>query len=411
MRKQNRQRNILKSVCFIITGVILNIFSLEPAFAAPPTYPVNQDLIYYPSIIIPNSGYLEMKYDADPLENGKYPYAAMMIMIQFGPMTDYQFYWWNGSQLSDENTTIFNNFGYEMFYGAYFKGKTGEMRNSALKNNTSGRLEYKIVTNDGYTLMYRVDYNRCVKSSVFLSGVATECRAEKIGEGAVQYQPYTQSGERVEIPAEEDAILTAETLNWRAEPGDWGPEWYRDDSNSGDDTTGGTDDTTGGTDDNTDETGNMGNTDSIGNKDGIDTVSSTGDESNNSSYENTDNYENSQISTNGSAMNYNVVAGIGRRSTSTNNDGTNSEGIKSEDSSTDTVVTSDTSNTDEKEQIDEQMNHDSKEEVETPVLDKESGLDWLAPVLIASGLAMAMVGWWFLFFGERKLTEREERKK
>ena len=84
-----------------------------------------------------------------------------------------------------------------------------------LINGSGGRLIYQIgFTKTGGYYLGRVDYTRCIHSSVFISGLATECRMEEIGNGKVQYQPYTSDGRRVEIPAEEDAILTAATEAW-----------------------------------------------------------------------------------------------------------------------------------------------------------------------------------------------------
>ena len=85
-----------------------------------------------------------------------------------------------------------------------------------LIGGASGLLYFRVgyATNDGTepAQLTRVDYTRCINSSVFVSGEATECRMEEIGEGRVQYQPYKADGTRVEIPAEEDAELTAVAL-------------------------------------------------------------------------------------------------------------------------------------------------------------------------------------------------------
>lgn len=84
---------------------------------------------------------------------------------------------------------------------------------------SEGRLVYAILFTNGERLIGRVDYSRCIYSSVFLDGTATECRMEELGNGKVQYQPYTSDGVRVEIPADEDRILTAAIESWVPEYG------------------------------------------------------------------------------------------------------------------------------------------------------------------------------------------------
>lgn len=91
--------------------------------------------------------------------------------------------------------------------------------NVDLINGSSGRLMYRIMFSNGTRLLGRVDYTRCINSSVFLSGEATECWMEYRADGKMQYQPYTAEGIRVEIPAEEDAVLTAATDAWEPEYG------------------------------------------------------------------------------------------------------------------------------------------------------------------------------------------------
>ncbi len=88
-----------------------------------------------------------------------------------------------------------------------------------LVNGSGGRLMYRIMFSNGTRLLGRVDYTRCINSSVFLSGEATECWMEYGADGKMQYQPYTAEGVRVEIPAEEDVVLTAATDAWEPEYG------------------------------------------------------------------------------------------------------------------------------------------------------------------------------------------------
>ena len=98
----------------------------------------------------------------------------------------------------------------------YLYGPTRINLNADLIDGSGGRLIYKVMFIGGERLLGRVDYTRCIHSSVFLSGEATECRMEYLDNNKVQYQPYTKDGTRVEIPAEEDAILTAATEAWEA---------------------------------------------------------------------------------------------------------------------------------------------------------------------------------------------------
>lgn len=91
--------------------------------------------------------------------------------------------------------------------------------NADLVDGSGGRLIYRILFTYGEVLLGRVDYTRCINSSVFRSGEATECRLEYLENSKVQYQPYTSEGVRVEIPLEEDVLLKAATEAWEPEYG------------------------------------------------------------------------------------------------------------------------------------------------------------------------------------------------
>lgn len=109
---------------------------------------------------------------------------------------------------AEEVTTIWEDGQTIGFYGYMIN------RNADLTVGSGGRMIYTVTFTTGEVLLGRVDYSRCVNSSVFLNGEATECRMEDLGNGKVQYQPYTSTGARVEIPPEEDAILTEITESW-----------------------------------------------------------------------------------------------------------------------------------------------------------------------------------------------------
>ena len=258
--------------------------------------------------------------------------------------------------------------------------------------NTTGKLGYSFVSYDSTAKTSGIaDFHRCTQSSVFLSGQATKCRAESYADGLIQYQPYDAAGNRVEIPADEDAILTAETFAWLSqmeepepvepdptEPDPVGPEPVTPDPTSPEPTEPTDMPTDAPTDDPVDVP--------------VDTPTDAPEE------------EPAQV-----AESTPVEQPMATLASYVS--------IVQPDTTSDTASSSD----DNSDKISENQQNSAfsyrgsddslpEENVEVPVLDKESENNWLAPVLLGSGLAVAMAGWWLLFFGKRKLTERKEEK-
>ena len=177
--------------------------------------------------IIPSEPSIEFTYNhVNPDFEGGRP---MLMNVEYGNISDYDFFYMMYNTVNTKvyrapfvwmaptGTTVWEN------GVAYTAEKPFLGAGIDLINGSNGLLYYRIAyaTTDGTEpwQLTRVDYSRCINSSVFLSGEATECRMEEIGEGRVQYQPYKADGTRVEIPAEEDAELTAITLNREYEYG------------------------------------------------------------------------------------------------------------------------------------------------------------------------------------------------
>ena len=181
--------------------------------------------------IVPGEPRIEITYnDTNPIysDNDSWP---RMVNIGYGDFTDRDLYLVNKS--FDYYSPRRNN----QMKVAYFQaeeyvpprwndgvtitvsGVPRIYKNADLLTGAEGRLVYVVTFTNSERLLGRVDYTRCINSSVFISGEATECWMEEIGDGKVQYQPYTSSGVRVEIPPEEDAVLTAATESWIPEYG------------------------------------------------------------------------------------------------------------------------------------------------------------------------------------------------
>ena len=177
--------------------------------------------------IIPSKPSIEFTYNhVNPDFEGGRP---MLMNVEYGDISDYDFFYMMYNTVNTKvyqgpfvwmaptGTTVWEN-------GVTYAAQRPYLGTGIdLINGSNGLLYYRIAyaTTDGTEpwQLTRVDYSRCINSSVFLSGEATECRMEEIGEGRVQYQPYKADGTRVEIPAEEDAELTAITLNREYEYG------------------------------------------------------------------------------------------------------------------------------------------------------------------------------------------------
>ena len=237
--------------------------------------------------------------------------------------------------------------------------------------NTTGKLGYSFVSYDSTAKTSGIaDFHRCTQSSVFLSGQATKCRAESYTDGLIQYQPYDAAGNRAEIPADEDAVLTAETFAWLSQMEEPEP----------------TEPTDTPTDAPTDDPVDV----------PVDTTTDTPTD--------TPEEESAQVAE--STPVEQPMATLASYVSVVQPDTTSDTASSSDDNS------DKTSENQQNSTFSYRGSDDSlpEENVEVPVLDKESENNWLAPVLLGSGLAVAMAGWWLLFFGKRKLTERKEEK-
>lgn len=267
--------------------------------------------------------------------------------------------------------------------------------------NTTGKLGYSFVSYDSTAKTSGIaDFHRCTQSSVFLSGQATKCRAESYVDGLIQYQPYDAAGNRVEIPADEDAVLTAETFAWLSqmeepepvepeptepdpvEPEPVTPDPVEPEPTSPEPTEPTDTPTDAPTDDPVDVL--------------VDTPTDTP----------TDAPEEEPAQVAESVPAEQPMATLASYVSVVQPDTTSDTASSSDDNS------DKTSENQQNSTFSYRGSDDSlpEENVEVPVLDKESENNWLAPVLLGSGLAVAMAGWWLLFFGKRKLTERKEEK-
>ncbi len=375
-----RKQKILKIIP--IATFMTAVLSPGMAYAAPPVYVNNVAQDAYISVIDFSRNTISMSYETDN-ENDL---MVRMIALQYGPMTDYQLHWWSSNQISDENVVIYS--GDPTNFDSFFRSGTtvtlGQpwIRSRSMLDNGYGRIEYLFATYQNNSFRGRADYNRCIKSEAFLSGRATQCRAELLGDGMLQYQPYDSQGNRLELSAEEDAILTTETLSWRAEPGDWGPEWYADED--------------GDTENNINE--------------------EAGEETDG---------ENQEIENENENGNGNGIEDTSTNALTTAESTPSTPSAPAILASDVKIIETDSTSGSEspivqEEQIVEQKNQESDEsfssiasgsdEVEIPNLSKESEQSLLAPILIAIGLLMLAAGWWLLFFGKSKITERKENE-
>lgn len=418
MRKQTKLK------IATISTITMAMLPSVTVYAEPPVYMSNTTSEVYISAIDFANDTIDMTYDADAENLAP---RIQQISLQYGPMTDYQLHHWSSDKIGDDNVVIYA--GTPTNFGSYFdKGKTTTLRRPWLRaaadllNNGYGRIEYIFLDNKNNAVIGRADYNRCIKSEAFRSGAATICRAEKLSNGTLQYQPYDASGNRLELSPEEDELLTAETINWRAEPGEWGPEWYdtSDDSENDENINGGAaneDDTGIDIDANIDaDAGNNTTGNVIDNDSNTTNITDTTNDAPVIASESTP-------ITPATLASYVTVVATGTDATSNNGaaDAVYTNSTRTDDfvvwyGGNDENMHGDTIGEDAAE--DDGRNSSWKagntanDEVEIPDLGKEpeQSRDWLAPVLIITGLLIAAAGWWLLFFGKRKLTDDEERR-
>ena len=183
--------------------------------------------------IVPSEPRLELTYNnIDPIYSANDGWPRL-VTIGYGNVTDMDLYRMPFLKFNQYNTTnhaTLTNVAYfqaEEFIkpkwtdGATITVKTYAINRAAdLVDGSEGRISYKVTfAGSEQVLLGRADYSRCINSTAFRTGVATECWMEEIGDGRVQYQPYTSAGVRVEISPEEDAILTSAENAWIPEYG------------------------------------------------------------------------------------------------------------------------------------------------------------------------------------------------
>ena len=225
----------IMSTGFLALTLLMNInvsdVSAKYVLTEPPRFYSNLETDFMITRIVPGEEKIEA---TETLMEGHDFHNIYHINFAFGSdPSDYEL-----SQLRFTNkpgdTTIFN--ANATHGGAWNNGQSEDItrayrqRGGTISGNTSGRMYFVAVYSDMKVDHGRIDYSRCINSSVFISGEASECRAERLGNGKIQYQPYTYFGMRVEIPEEEDAELTALTSRFIYASGDWpaGYEWVED---------------------------------------------------------------------------------------------------------------------------------------------------------------------------------------
>ena len=392
-------------------GTNISNASAKYVLTEPPRYYANQETDFMITRIVPSDGTIEA---TEMLMDGHDYHNIYHINVAFGSdPSDYAL-----SQLRYSNnpgdTTVFNN--YAVYGGAWMDGQSEDISQDFKRNggnlvsNITGRMYFVAVYSDFKTDFGRVDYSRCINSSVFISGEATECRMERAGNGKIQYQPYNASGERVEIPAEEDVELTALTDRFIYESGDWPAEYeWVEDEPEGDDSDNvsnvESNDSDGDGDTKADELAGVDVNDNVGSTTGVgDSVVSASSADTSGAIVAT---EAALVSSSG--------ATVARTSNASNVDpvtieiqvvdsGGNSASVDNGDSSS-----VDSGITENEEVISTEGEQD---DVGVPELGKEFwSQKWVAVPLALLAAAVALTGWWFLFFGKKKSNkERKEEK-
>ena len=202
------------------------VYADEPEVEIP-TYLLNQQADFMITKIVPATSAIELKYVRhDTMVNRGEP---QYFNSWQGPLSDYELDTLKWAMVEGQQL-LFKGFVRANIDEKFKEGKVMPLAGTRMAAGADlsnvYEIDYAVSYSNGEFERVRVSYGRCAKSSVFLSGEATECRLEDRGNGKVQYQPYTSDGVRVEIPADEDALLLAEEDAWRPEPG-W-PEGYWD---------------------------------------------------------------------------------------------------------------------------------------------------------------------------------------
>ncbi|MBQ8984671.1 hypothetical protein IJ098_02335 [Candidatus Saccharibacteria bacterium] len=406
----------LMALTLLLTGV-KNV-SAKYVLVEPPRYQANLLTDFMITKIVPSTGVIEA---TERLLPGHDYHNIYHINLAFGSdPSDYEL-----SQLAYDNragdTTIFNKNA--IYGGIWIDGQAEDIskdyrnRGGVISQNDTGRMYFIAVYSDFKVDYGRVDYSRCIKSSVFISGEATECRVEATGEGKIQYQPYTADGVRVEIPEAEDIELSALTDRFIYESGDWPAEyeWVEDEPEP---------DNNGSSGENLDTNTKVATVDSDVNSTTVDTDTSSGVDVGMGAAADID----ANTDTDADA-NVNADADTGTNNTDTTTStgpildtntvsqpengilGTEPVTVEIQIVDGDGDATED-ANKDSNSEFMIATTESGQDDVGVPELGKESGNQkWVALPLMLAGATAAIVGWWFLFFGKKKSKkERKEEK-
>ena len=426
---------------FTVAGVTQSGLLTEAAYAnepevETPTYLLNQQADFMITKIVPATSAIELKYVRhDTMVNRGEP---QYFNSWQGPLSDYELDTLKWAMVEGQQL-LFKGFVRANIDEKFKEGKVMPLAGTRMAAGADlsnvYEIDYAVSYSNGEFERVRVSYGRCAKSSVFLSGEATECRLEDRGNGKVQYQPYTSDGVRVEIPADEDALLLAEEDAWRPEPG-WPGE--SDEQGEPDEPNGGGNI---GTDENTDV--NTGDTDADTNANanvdvdvdadadvdvGVDAdVSIDTDTAETTSVNDVGVNVNADAGANASAnANANANANADADTARVDNSGANvSDGFwqmvavrNAENYVTDGEITevNDEAGLSNKIVQNNDLDNNFKsdgDDVGVPVLSKESGkwADIWQPMLYILVAMAAIFGWFFLFFGKRKKDNKKGEEK
>ena len=334
-----------------------------------PVYTRNEKADFMITRIAPESSYFEMMYKKQNPNDGRKP---VYVNLWYGDLTDYELYSLRegdvpGKQLIYKSTVNDLTF-YNLVEGENISIWASRMAEGAhLAQNQSHQIDYVVIYDNGDAEHVRASYGRCVESSPYVNGLAYECLLEDAGNGKVRYQPYSAAGQRLEIPAEEDALLTARDETWRAVTGWPGEEVGGDKGNEGA---------------NSDVNSVINSKETAAPEEILVPM-----------------YSDSDVN---SATDATVEAAADVMSTIT--------GVI-----TDTDAQSEGSSEALNDSFDQQISDNSSsdgDDVVVPNLSKETGqrANIMQPILYILGSTAAIFGWWFLFFGKRKNNKKGEEK-
>ncbi len=466
-----RKKFVLKGLA--VSLIISGIMPATSTFAAPLVFKNNEVEEVMITRIIPSEPYMEVTYRKLGIRDDGSP---QYLNFQYGEISDWNLYNLGISKYPG-NTTIalgrYSNYYHwdEMVDGGTYIIPKTRMSGIDFANNKTNRIDYVISFRNAKQFS-RIDYSRCVKSAVYKSGLATECRMEYKDNGLVQYQPYTADGERLELTAVEDAVLTEATESWRAEPGAWPDFWYDTDSgdsssDSGDSGDSGSSGSSGGSGDDGDggessesgggseggengsgtggDSGGGGGS-SEGGENGGSSEGGAGDEgggsgsggnsgeggSDEGSDGNGGSEDSSSVSADGSSVSSSIASsnvGNGDTNNDANNNGASNGSVGNDiggnsDNASGIVGFVAGETIDGAENSQDNVDNNSGEtnndadnanstDVGVPNLgqEEESKPNWSVVFAISMAAAAGLAGWWFLFFGKYHLKRRKENKK